>query len=361
MKNIKKYILILVVLFTGCEDEDPFVEIDSLSAWGNEFYLREKVKVWMAVKTDNLPAARYTWSSDAGKFTQPQTLDENTWQAPREPGTYTVTCTVDVDGVKQTRSRQMNVLPIYYFDKFEKLPLSFYGSSSSVNQIDDPLTKTSHIETRVNANGITRGFIFRPFDDRELQAPFSTQAKVGWISNFPAGPITMGNNPPVTAQNTLYYAWTFNRDPDKEDNEYIEAIQFEWYPRGRSGGLPTTPGGQPYNGVLRILARNILSNTINFMEVYVNDPTLTFVQNQLKNVSMSVDADYRTYVHVDGVEIMNTDFIQTWRTTSNGGTGSKDEIYINQWMFNFVSNTGSNTALIYFDDAMAYHDGTILK
>lgn len=363
MKNIIRYIPILAILLAGCKDEDPFVEIDSVSAWGNEFYLQEKVKVWMTVKTDNLPAARYTWSCNEGKFTQPQTLDENTWQAPREPGTYTITCTVDVEGVTKTRSRQMNVLPIYYFDKFEKLPLSFSGPSNtvSVSQIEDVLTKTKHIETRVSATGVTRGSIFRSFGDRALQAPFSTKAKVGWVSNFPAGPITMGSNPPVTAQNTLYYAWTFNRDPDKEDMEYIEAIQFEWYPRGRSGGLPTTPGGQPYNGVARILARNIPTNTVNLMEVYVDNPALTFVQNQPKNVAMSIDADYRMYVHVDGTEIVNTDLIQTWRAASNGGAGSKDEIFINQWILNFVSNTGSNTALIYLDDVIAYHDGTILK
>jgi hypothetical protein len=369
MKLWKKYIAIvcLTAAAAGCGDEDPTVEIDSVSAWGNEFYLREKVKVWMAVKTNDLPAARYTWTCQGGAFTQPQSLDENTWQAPREPGVYTITCTVDVDGVKKTRSRQMNVLPIYYFDHFEKLPLSFgvYASSSTVTQVIDQATKNGYIETRPTGSNTTRGVIQRAFADQELKAPFSTKAAIAWTSNFPTGVINTGSAPNVvTTQNTMYYEWALARDPDKLDNEYIDNVTFEWYPRGRTGGLPTDtglPGGTQYNGVLRLRVRNITTGTVTFVSTYVNNTALAFNQNQLKTLSLSIDASYRMFVHVAGTEVINTGMLQTWRAASNGGAGSKDDMYVDSWRFAFASATGSNVSVIRYDDAIAYHDGTVVK
>jgi hypothetical protein len=350
MKNIKRYMLILLVvsIFTACGDPDPSVEIDSLSAWGDEFYHGEKVKVWMVVKTDNLPAARYTWTCNEGKFTQPQTLDENTWQAPYEAGTYQITCTVDVDGVKRTRSRDMVVSPIFFFDKFERLPMSFStsGGNSSLNQVLDATTKTSHAETRVSSTSAVRGFITRNFDNPELRVPFSTMAQLGWISNFPAKDIKIGSN---VAENTIYYEWTMNRDPDKLDNLYVDNLRFEWYPVGKSNGLPKDPLNNPYNGVLVFRVRDVATNTTTNNSVYVNNSALSFAKNELKNVSMTIDADYMVHVFVGGVEIINTDAIKTWRTTN----ASQDDIYINQWRLNFVSNTGGQAPLLYFDEVFA--------
>jgi hypothetical protein len=353
MRHTKKYLpaLLATLLFLGCEEE-PMVEIDSLSAMGDEFFFREKVKVWMAVKTDNLPAARYTWSCDAGRLTQPQTLDENTWQAPREAGTYTITCTVDVDGVKKTRSRQM-IVSGFYFDKLERTPHTFTTNSSTANLVLDPVTKTSHLEARVNSTTATRGYVQRAFDDLELKTPFSTQAQVGWISNFPTNQITIGTS---TAQNTLYYEWTMNRDPDRVDNLYIDNIRFEWYPRGKSSGLPVAAGFGAWNGNLRIQVRNVSTNGTSFLNAYVNSPALTFAQNQFKKVSITIDADYVAHVFVEGVEVINSNEIKQWRTNFN----ITDDMYVNQWRINYVSNTGQ-TPLIFIDNATGLNDGTILQ
>jgi hypothetical protein len=353
MKHINKYIsfLLAALLFAGCGEDEPFVEIDSVSAMGDEFFFQQKVKVWMAVKTDNLAAARYTWSCDGGKLTQPQSLDENTWQAPSEPGTYRVTCTVDVNGVKKSRSRHM-LVSTFYFDKFERTPHTFTTNSSAATLVVDAVTNTGHLETRVNSTTATRGYVQRAFGDPQLHVPFSTIAQVGWISDFPDKDIKIGT---ATAQNTLYYEWTLSRDPDAQDNLFIDNIRFEWYPVGKSNGLPVADG-QPWNGTFRFQQRNLATNTATAFNVYVNHPALNFAAMQNKKVSMSIDPDYIVHIFVDGVEVINTDAIKLWRQTN----GSKDDIYVNQWRINYVSNTGK-TPLIYIDDAVAANDGTVLK
>jgi hypothetical protein len=353
MRHFNKYITVLLAsLFViGCAEEDPMVEIDSISAMGDEFFFQQKVKVWAAVKSDNLPAARYTWSCDGGRLTQPQSLDENTWQAPSEPGVYRITCTVEVDGVKKTRSRDMFV-STFYFDKLERTPHTLGPNNSSATLVLDQATNTSHLEARVSTTSATRGYMQRSFADPLLHAPFSTQARVGWISDFPAKDIKIGT---AVAENTLYYEWTLSRDPDAKDNLFIDNLRFEWYPVSKSSGLPVA-NGQPWNGTLRYQQRNLATNATTVFNVYVNHPALNFAKNQYKKVSLSIDADYIVHVFVEGVEVLNTDSIKVWRQTN----ASQDDIHINQWRINYVSNTGK-TPLIYIDDLVGSNDGTVLK
>jgi hypothetical protein len=349
MKHIKFYIsaLLLVLVFSGCEEEN-FLEIDSISAMGDEFFFGQKVKVWAAVKTDNLPSARYYWTCEGGRLTQPQGLDENTWEAPRVAGNYRIHCEVDVNGTKKSRWREMWVSS-YYFEKFERTSHTFTQNSSTMT------VRNGRLETRVNSTTATRGFIQRAFGDSELKVPVSSKTQIGWISNFPSDPITIGNN---TAQNTLYYEWTLNRDPDREDNLYIDNIRFEWYPVGRAMGLPLDPEEQPYNGYLRYQQRNATNSVTTPFMVYVNHPALTFAQNQYKKVSLSLDTNYIVHVYVDGQEIFTTDAIKNWRSANN----SKDDIYVNQWRINYCSNrSGQSPPLIHVDDAYFANDGTILK
>lgn len=355
MKHIRKYmpVLFAVMLFSACEEEST-VEIDSVSAMGDEFFYGQKVKVWMVVRTDDLPAARYTWSCNGGRITQPQGLDENTWEAPREPGIYTVTCKVDVNGTKKSRSREMYVSS-FYFDQLERTPHTFTTNSSSATLVEDKVTGNSYLQTRVSTSTATRGYAQRAYGDPDLRVPVSAQLQVGWIANFPTDFITIGSN---TAENTLYYEWTLNRDPDKEDNLFIDNIRFEWYPVGRTSGLPVDGVGNPWNGTVRFQQRNITTNGTTAFNVYVNHPALDFAQKEYKKVSMSIDADYIVHIFVDGEEVLNTPAIRDWRITN----GSKDDIYVNQWRINYPSNSSSKPApQIYIDNAATFNDGTILK
>jgi hypothetical protein len=367
MKKIIKYLLLLfaVLLWSSCEkEEEAFVEIDSVSALGDEFFYNQKVKVWTVVKTNNLADARYTWSCNGGTITQPQGLDENTWQAPKEPGVYTVTCKVDINGVTQTRSREMYV-SVYYFDKLERTFLNTLGSAnSSMSIILDSATQISHVEATVNVSSATRGFVQRAFGDPDLHVPFSTMAQLGWITKpapakntFPLKDIKIGS---AVAENTFYYEWTLNRDPDRVDNLYITNVIFEWYPVGKSSGLPKDGLGNPYNGVLKFIVRDFTTSALTGYAVPVNTASLLFAANQLKNVSMSIDADYVFHVSIAGAEIFSTDAIKQWRIANN----SQDGIYINEWRINYVSNVSNSTnapPIIFIDNAIGVNDGTVLK
>lgn len=347
MKRIQIAFLSLILFATGCE-EPSTVEIDSLSAMGDEFFFGQKVKVWMGVNTNDLPAARYTWSTVGGRLTQPQGLDENTWEAPREAGRYMLTCEVDVNGKKQTRSREMWVSS-YYFEKFEKTSHTFTMNSSTGT------LKSGTLEAKVNSTTAARGYAQRAFADAQLRVPVSMEAQVGWISNFPKDAIKVGS---TTADNTLYYEWTLNRDPDRADNLFIDNIRFEWFPVGKTSGLPVDGDKKPYNGFLRFQQRNASTSTTTAFTVPVNHPGLSFAQNEKKKVSLSMDKDYQVHVYMGGTEILKTDAVRQWRTSNN----SKDDIYVNQWRINYCSNSAGQTSpTIAIDNAYVTTDGTILK
>lgn len=337
----------MFLFITGCE-EPATVEIDSLSAMGDEFFFGQKVKVWMAVNTNDLPAARYTWSTVGGRLTQPQGLDENTWEAPREAGRYTLTCEVDVNGKKQARSREMWVSS-YYFEKFEKTSHTFTMNSSTGT------LKNGALEARVNSTTAARGYAQRAFADAQLRVPVSMEAQMGWVSNFPKDAIKVGS---TTTDNTLYYEWTLNRDPERTDNLFIDNIRFEWFPVGKTSGLPVDENKKQYNGFLRFQQRNATTSTTTVFTIPVNHPGLTFAQNEKKKVSLSIDSDYQVHVYMGGTEILKTDAIRKWRVSSN----AKDDIYVNQWRINYCSNSAGQTSpTIAIDNAYVTTDGTILK
>lgn len=348
-------IILFSVLLGGCEDEE-WARIDSLSTDGDEFFCNQKVKLWMVVESNNLVGVDYQWACEGGRLTQPQGLNEMTWQAPTTPGTYKVSCTTIIGGKSETRSHDMNVSS-FYFEKFEKSSYSFKGQSSTT------LTKSNEV-----LNGKTNGYlqavakitteasryIYYNFGDPTLKTPFSCGAKLGWISDFPTASIKVGSK---TSVNSLYYQLTLNRDPDKEDVMYIDDVRFEWYPVGVTTGLPIdVVTGLPYNGCFKFEQNNGGSKT--WFQVSVNVPELNFAIGENKRVALNIGADYKVSVYVAGVLVLETDAIQKWRTTN----AAKDEMFVNEWRLVFPNGNGGNKPpKIYFDDAYALVDGTVLK
>jgi hypothetical protein len=348
-------ILLFTLTFTACEDNN-WATIDSLSVDGDEFFCNQKVKLWIIVNSDNLVGVDYQWACEGGKLTQPQGLSEMTWQAPATPGTYKVSCTISVNGKRETRVHEMYVSS-FYFEKFEKNSYSFKGQSSTT------LTKnTETIDGKPNgylqavAKTTTEAsrYIYYNFGDPTLKAPFSCGAKLGWISDFPTAQVKVGSK---TSANSLYYEITLNRDPDKQDASYIDDIRFEWYPVGVTSGLPVDPvTGQKYNGCLRIEQSTGGSKT--WYQVSVNVPELNFTKGEYKRLAMNIGADYKVSVYVAGKLILETDAIQQWRTVN----AAKDDLYINEWRLVFPNGNGGNKPpKIYFDNAYALIDGTLLK
>lgn len=150
MKYIYRFFLILLCAFSfaNCGDDD-FIEIDSLSADGDEFYCNQKVKVWMCVRSSDLWHTNYEWDCDAGTLTQPQGLNEMTWKAPSIPGTYTITCRASIGGETQVRSHKMYVSS-YYFDKFEKTPHSLSLQSNTTGTLKKEADGNQYLQTKVN-------------------------------------------------------------------------------------------------------------------------------------------------------------------------------------------------------------------
>lgn len=124
-------VIFLSLSFSACGDEE-FLEIDSLSSDGDEFFCNQKVKLWMCVRSSDLWGTTYEWSCDAGLLTQPQGLNEMTWKAPSLPGTYTISCKATIGDVSEVRTHKMYISS-YYFEKFEKSlhTMSLQGESTS--------------------------------------------------------------------------------------------------------------------------------------------------------------------------------------------------------------------------------------
>lgn len=346
--------LVLAILCVGCEDES-WAEIDSLSVDGNEFFCNQKVKLWMNVKSDNLPEVDYEWGCEGGRLTQPQGLDEMTWQAPGEPGTYRVFCKVTIDGKSETRHHDMYVSS-FFFEKFEKSTHSFKAQgSTTLAKRTETINGTSngYLEAVVNSTSASNRYIYYNFANPELKIPFSCMAKIGWLSDFPVTDIKVGTS---TFANKFYYQVTMNRDPDKEDAAYIDDVRFEWYPVGNTNGLPIDEeSGLPWNG--RFQFKQNLNGSATWFNVYVDSPELNFAQGVRKNVSFSIDANYLVHVYLNGVKILETDAIKNWRIANN----SKDDMYVNEWRLIFPNGNGGNKPpKIFFDDAYALIDGTIL-
>lgn len=356
MKLLKILMVVLSLTFlAGCAEEE-WIEIDSLSADGDEFFTNQKVKLWMVIRTSNLPDVEYNWSCEGGTLTQPQGLDEMTWQAPNEPGTYRVSCTVKIGNSSATRHHDMYVSS-FFFEKFEKSSYSFKGQSSTTLSQKTETTGTKsngYFEASVKSTSSSSRYIYYNFGDPELKVPFGCMAKIGWISDFPTDTVKVGSS---TYANKMNFQLTMNRDPDQEDDSYIDDIRFEWFPVGNVKGLPVDElSGQTYNGCLRF-EENLLG-VKTWHQVTVNTPKLTFAKGETKRVALNIGADYVVTVYVDGEAILTTDAVKNWRISN----GSKDDIYVNEWRSVIPNGPGGNKPpKVYFDDAYAARDGSILK
>lgn len=347
-------ILLSAALLASCK-KDEYAEIDSLSSDGNEFFSNQKVKLWMAVKSDNLPDVNYQWGCEGGTLTQPQGLDEMTWQAPKENGTYRVYCTVKIGNKSETRYHDMFVSS-FFFEKFEKTSYSFKGqSSTTLTKRTETINGVSngYLESVVKSTTSTNRYIYYNFADTGLVTPFGCMSKTGWISDFPADTIKVGSS---KYPNKLYYEITMNRDPHKEDLSYIDNVRFEWFPVVPTKGLPKDPvTGLKYNGCL--LFEQNKSGAKTWFQVSVNVPELNFAKGEYKNVALNIGADYLVTVYVGGTKILETDAIKNWRITNN----SKDNMYVGEWRLVFPNGNGGNKPpKIYFDNAYAKIDGSLL-
>lgn len=362
-----RYINSLIITFlcslflVGCGDEE-YIRIESLSAMGDEFYCNQKVKLWMCVESSDLWHTDYEWGCDGGKLTQPQGLDEMTWQAPNKPGTYKVWCVAKVGDKKERREHSLYVSS-YFFEKFEtaKPPSSFSyqsGSKSSIAQESLPDgTKNSYLEIYASSATEVERYIRRTFGDPELCTPFYSRIKLGFVKNMPEDRIVVGSK---KSENTLRYRWTFDYNIDNGDG-YVTYLDFRWYPTICKSGLniknetivldgtPTVAG--EYNIQIQFQYQNnttLKKNT--YTHYYYSEKLNQFKNGTYETVSLGVDEEHNVLVYLSGVEVLNLPVLKD-KTVELGWTG---EHYIKQWDIYYINgDKGNNAPVMYYDDGYA--------
>lgn len=348
-----KYIYPILILccslsFSGCSDND-YIQIDSLSADGDEFFCNQKVKVWMCLNSSDLWNTDYEWTCEGGTFTQPQGLNEMTWKAPSVPGTYTITCKASIGGASETRTREMHVSS-YYFEKFEKSSHSLTIQSSTTTSLKKESNGNQYLEAKVNTAAEHTRYVRRSFGDETLRTPFSTRMKLGFVSNMPTT-----QRIAVTGKNTegmLEHRWNLSQDASN-NGSYISQIRLRWYPGSVTDGYPTwDDAGVPteYNVEVRVQHTSSLGVNTVYIERYNLNTMNTFANGVYKNVSLSVDEAENILVYMEGTEILKSTLLKTARTTK----ACEGIMRINQWDFYFLNgNNGMNIPVMYIDDCYA--------
>ena len=362
MKYIYQFFIVLLCAFSfaSCGDDD-FIEIDSLSTDGDEFYCNQKVKVWMCVRSSDLWHTNYEWSCDAGSLTQPQGLNEMTWKAPSTPGTYTITCRASIGGESQVRSHKMYVSS-YYFDKFEKTPHSLSLQGSTTGTLKKESNGNQYLQAKVNSAAEVNRYLRRAFGDNTLYTPFSTRMKLGFDSNVPnMQEIVVGKK---TGKATLEYRWNLRSDASN-NGSYINQIRLIWYPGKLKSGevYPAVPneeltmeGTTDYNVQLIVQYTSAAGKKITYNEYHNLNTMNTFTTKLYQTVSMSVDENEAIIVHVAGQEVLKSNILKDARTENS----CEGRMSINNWEL-YIPNGdgGKNIPLVYIDDAYASNTGIL--
>lgn len=352
-----KYLYRLILLFcfapflASCGDDD-FIEIDSLSADGDEFYCNQKVKVWMCVRSSDLWHTDYQWSCDGGTLTQPQGLNEMTWKAPDTPGIYTITCKATVGGKSETRQHKMYVSS-YYFDKFEKAAHSFTLQSGNKNALKKESNGNQYLQVQVNSASEVRRYVRRVFGDNTLHIPFSTRLKIGFDSNVPNTQMVKCGSKEDYAM--LEYRWNMRSDAEN-NGAYISQIYMRWYPSDVIDGYPAVPeevgtsveGTPDFNVLLTVQYRGADGKQYYYNERHKLDTFNKFVAGEYKNVSMGVDENFILHAYIDGVETLTSSIVANARNL-NQCVGN---MFVDNWEIYYINgNGGRNIPVMYMDDA----------
>ena len=365
MKYISFFFALLFCAFITSCGEDDYIQIDTLNADGDEFYCNQKVKVWLCLHSSDLWHTDYRWTCDGGTLTQPQGLNEMTWQAPNVPGTYTITCTAMIGGAQETRSRKMYVSS-YYFDKFEKSSHSMSLQSGTTSSMKKESDGNQYLQVKVNSSTEVTRYVRHAFNDNELCVPFSTRMKLGFEENVPnTDSITVGTK---SGQPTLEYRWNIRAD-ESNSNSYINRIRLIWYPAPLAAGevypcaydelgnkILSDEGTEDYNIHVEVQYTQAAGTKVTYHEYHKLNTMNTFVEGIHQTVSMSIDENENFLVHVAGQEALRSSIIRDIRTeqASQGG------LYINNWEL-YIPNgdSGRNVPVLYVDDAYASNSGIL--
>lgn len=300
MKRIQYLLFVLAALFlAACEKEDLGVRIDSVSKVGNEFFQGQKIQVWVAAAVPDLANAKYTWECDGGSFSGPRNLFQNVWVAPRQKGEYTVTCTVECNGEKDSRSTKMTVGD-YFFDKFSVASTNF--SLSNFNA-----TYSNGEVLLVGSKSNTRGSFRREFGDTALFNPFTYKADMAWRVKY------------KNATSSMYYRLQFNKPTRKDGSkvkQYIREIRLEMWPAATGTANNYSLSYEVFSSEFSMATWTTVV-TGRKPEFVFADGSKAADKRGMRPINISVDKDFKISVKLDGASVLESDAVKNWRSVNN--------------------------------------------
>ncbi len=291
--------LLTVILLFGCKKDDGLVAIDSLYKNGNEFFQGQKVPVWIGVQVADLSSTSYNWECNGGTFSGPKGLFQNVWVAPRQAGDYLVSCTVASNGKSEKKSVKMTVGP-YFFDKFSVASTNFSVSNFTATYPNGEVLL-------VGSKSNTRGSFRRAFGDTALFNPFTYKADMAWRVKY------------KNATSSMYYRLQMDK-PVRYDNsklkQYVREIRLEIWPT-------STGTANNYSLSYEVFSSEFSMSTWTTIETGRKTPFI-FTDGAkaadklgMRPIGISVSTDYKINVTLDGVSVLSSDAIKTWRTANS--------------------------------------------
>ena len=290
--------LLSLVLLFGCKKDDGLVQIDSVFKNGSEFFQKQKVPVWVGAQVSDLKNTSYTWECDGGSFSGPAGLFQTVWVAPVKQGEYNVSCTVSCDGKSEKRSTKM-VVGQYFFDKFSIASTNFSVSNFTATYANG---EVQLVGSKTN----TRGSFRREFGDTALFNPFVYQADMAWRVKY------------KNATSSMYYRFQINK-PTRYDGtkvkQYIREVRLEIWPTSTGTANNYSLSYEVFNSEFSTSTWTVTNSGRNPAFVFT-DGSKAADKLGMRTIGVGIDADYKTVVTLDGVRVIETDAIKTWRSAN---------------------------------------------
>jgi hypothetical protein len=338
IKYLNSFVLCAVLLVISSCKDDVQVDIVTLSKYGQQFYLGEKVVMWAGVETNDLKNVQYHWECDGGSFLVPDNVFENTWVAPNLAGIYTVKVTATVGDKTSFRETKMNVTNYYLFENFDNgknnAGFSYFLAAKATYSMNDsiafPNKQNLNKLMLTSSNPTSTGSIYYiyPFTKGILQIPFSMFYNMGF-ETFP--------NATLSVQQRII----FNTPIENKEKPYLKEIQWNMYPAAT---------GTTKNLSIKMLVYTPTTNTSTWTDLLSSrvSPLGSMNLNSYEDFSMSLGTDTIFHAFRNGVEVVNSDLIRTHLRANRYDNPVCSQLYFilpyntNTWFDNFyITNDGS--------------------
>jgi len=329
----------ILLAITSCKD-DAQIDIVTLSKYGQQFYLGEKVVMWAGVETNDLKNVQYHWECDGGSFLVPDNVFENTWVAPNVAGIYTVKVTATVGDKTSIRETKMNVTSYYLFENFDNgknnAGFIYYNAAKASYSMNDSITYPNKqnlgklMLTSSNPTNTGSIYYIYPFTKSLLRIPFSMFYNMGF-ETFP--------NTAYNVQQRI----VFNTPLENKEKPYLKEINWTMYPAAT---------GTTKNISIKMLVYTPTTNTSTWTDILSSrvSPLGSMSLNSYDDFSMSIGADSIFHAFRNGVEVVSSDLIRTHIRTHNYDSPVCSQLY-------FILPYNTNT---WFDNFYITSDGSVL-